>query len=166
MFTDQITRQHRLEYSTENCSVKRTVDIIGERWTVLILREAILGMTRFEDFQQVLGCASNILSTRLSKLVEHQLLERFAYREPGSRTRYEYHLTAKGRELFPVLVALARWGDRWTADPDGPPVELLHSDCGAPITLNITCTAGHGPLQLADTHATAGPGARRLAHRP
>ena len=111
----------RLRYTDENCTIKGALEIVGEKWSLLVLREAFFGIRRFDDFHRVLGCARNLLSDRLAKLVDHGVLDRVAYREPGQRTRHEYHLTEKGRDLLPALVALMQWGDRWTAGPDGPP---------------------------------------------
>src|SRR5215207_10126911 len=105
------------------CSVARTLDVVGERWTLLILRDAFNGVRRFEDFQQSLGIARNILTDRLQTLAAQGVLERRRYQEHPER--FEYRLTDKGRDLFPVLVALLHWGDAWYA-PDGPPRVLLH----------------------------------------
>jgi DNA-binding HxlR family transcriptional regulator len=149
----------RMAYSAENCSIRRTLDVVGEKWTLLVLREAFYGLRRFDDFQRAIGCARNILSARLATLVEHGILERRRYQEPGSRSRAEYRLTDKGRELFPALVALLQWGDRWTADPEGAAVELRHDGCGAPIIVELRCTAGHGPLTERETTPEPGPGA-------
>lgn len=149
----------RLAYSAENCSIRRTLDVVGEKWTLLVLREAFYGVRRFDDFQRAIGCARNILSRRLATLVEHGILERHGYREPGSRPRSEYRLTDKGRELFPALVGLLQWGDRWTADPEGAAVELRHDGCGAAIAVELRCAAGHGPLSEHDVDAVPGPGA-------
>jgi DNA-binding HxlR family transcriptional regulator len=149
----------RLAYSAENCSIRRTLDVVGEKWTLLVLREAFYGVRRFDDFHRALGCARNILAARLATLVEHEILERHRYQEPGSRARAEYRLTEKGRELFPALVALLQWGDRWTADPGGPAVELRHDVCGATIAVELRCAAGHRPLSERDTTAEPGPGA-------
>ncbi|HYH88874.1 MAG TPA: helix-turn-helix domain-containing protein [Solirubrobacteraceae bacterium] len=149
----------RLAYSAENCSIRRTLDVVGEKWTLLVLREAFYGVRRFDDFQRAIGCARNILSRRLATLVEHGILERHGYREPGSRPRSEYRLTDKGRELFPALVGLLQWGDRWTADPEGAAVELRHGGCEAVIAVELRCAAGHGPLNERDVDAVPGPGA-------
>lgn len=149
----------RSAYSAENCSIRRTLDVVGEKWTLLVLREAFYGVRRFDDFHRGVGCARNILSARLATLVEHGILERHGYREPGSRPRSEYRLTDKGRDLFPALAALMQWGDRWTADPDGPPVELRHAGCGATIGVELRCAAGHGPLAPREVVPEAGSGA-------
>src|ERR671930_1495443 len=110
----------RMRYSAANCSIARTLDIVGEKWTLLILRESFYGLRRFEDLQSAVGCARNVLSARLAKLVDEGILERRPYREPGSRDRHEYVLTEKGLDLFPALIALLQWGDRWQAGPSGP----------------------------------------------
>jgi DNA-binding HxlR family transcriptional regulator len=153
----------RFRYSAENCSIHRTLDIVGEKWTLLVLREAFYGARRFSDFQRALGCARNILSARLRTLVDEGILSRHPYREPGSRRRDEYRLTDKGLELFPALIALMQWGDRWTADPAGPAAEVCHRDCGQPVSVELRCAAGDGPLSARDTQAVPGPGAKAAA---
>ena len=153
----------RMRYSGANCSIARTLDIVGEKWTLLILREAFYGLRRFEDLQRATGCARNLLSDRLSTLVAHGILSREPYREPGSRQRHEYRLTEKGRQLLPVLVALMNWGDRWMPDPAGPPVEVHHRDCDALVHVTLTCAAGHDSLSATDTYPTPGPGARQVS---
>ena len=153
----------RLRYTDENCSIKGTLEIVGEKWSLLVLREAFFGIRRFDDFHRVLGCARNLLSERLAKLVDHGVLERVAYQEPGQRRRHEYRLTEKGLDLQPALVALMQWGDRWTADADGPPVEVIHSGCGAPVHAVLACEHGHGTLTPQEIQAVPGPGARVAA---
>ncbi|HYB92515.1 MAG TPA: helix-turn-helix domain-containing protein [Candidatus Binataceae bacterium] len=120
-----------------DCSIARTLSIIGERWTILILREVFLGRSHFDDFQRNTGIARNILSTRLRALVNHGILERYA--APHDRARVEYRLTKKGLDLFPVLVAMLRWGDQWLADENGPPIALVHRPCGAHATPTMVC---------------------------
>jgi len=153
----------RARYSDENCSIRRTLDVIGERWTLLILREAFYGVRRFEELVRGTGCPRNVLSDRLRTLVEQEVLARTPYKEPGRRARSEYRLTDKGRELYPLLVALMQWGDRWSADPPGPAVILSHTDCGQPLGVSLTCAAGHGPLGHRDVTVEPGPGARLIA---
>jgi DNA-binding HxlR family transcriptional regulator len=153
----------RLRYTDENCTIKGALEIVGEKWSLLVLREAFFGIRRFDDFHRVLGCARNLLSDRLAKLTEHGVLERVAYREPGQRTRHEYHLTEKGLDLQPALVALMQWGERWTADADGAPVEIRHRGCGAKVNAVLACEDGHGALAPRDTEAVPGPGARLAA---
>lgn len=149
----------RASYSAENCSVARTLAVVGEKWTLLLLREAFYGVRRFADFQANLGIARNLLATRLSTLVDHGILRRTAYQEPGSRPRQEYRLTDKGRDLFPALVALLQWGDAYLADPAGPAVVIQHQDCDQPVRAILRCAAGH-PLTARDAQAIPGPGAR------
>lgn len=151
----------RFRYSAENCSIGRTLDIVGEKWTFLVLREAFFGVRRFDDFHRALGCARNLLSARLRTLVEQGILSKTPYHELGHRVRFEYRLTDKGFELFPALVALMRWGDRWTTDAAGPPVDVLHRDCGRPVSVQLSCADGHGHLSARDTEAIPGPGAKR-----
>jgi DNA-binding HxlR family transcriptional regulator len=153
----------RFRYSAENCSIKAALEVVGEKWSLLVIREAFYGVRRFDDFHRAIGCARNLLSERLAKLVDTGVLERTAYREPGQRRRYEYRLTEKGRELQPALIALMQWGDRWATDPDGPPVEARHRDCGAGVRAALVCDHGHGPLSPFETEAVPGPGARQVA---
>jgi DNA-binding HxlR family transcriptional regulator len=138
-----------------NCSIAATLEQVGEKWTLLILREAFFGVRRFEDIQRGVGCARNLLSARLAKLVELEILRREPYREPGSRQRYEYRLTDKGKELFPVVVALMDWGDRWAVGESGPPIEIRHRDCDAPVHVRLACDHGHGDLTARDTYGKA-----------
>ena len=117
----------RTSYQASNCSIARTLQVFGEKWTLLIIRESFYGATRFEQFHRVLQCPRNLLSERLTLLVDEGILERSEYREPGSRARNEYRLTDQGRELVPILLALMHWGDRHKADPEGPPVVARHA---------------------------------------
>lgn len=124
--------------SSLHCSIARTLDVVGERWTLLVLRDAFNGVRRFEDFAARLPIARNILTDRLQTLVEHGILRRDPYQERPAR--YEYRLTPKGMELYPVLIALLQWGDRHLAGEDGPPLDVLHRDCGHPVTAAVLCT--------------------------
>ncbi len=153
----------RLRYSSSNCSIARTLGVVGEKWTLLVLREAFYGVRRFDDFQAVLGCARNLLSARLKTLVENGLLEKQAYRDDRGRRRDEYRLTDKGRDLLPAVIALMQWGDRWAADDAGPAVVLRHRDCGERVSVRLSCDAGHAPLGARDVGAVPGPGARGAA---
>jgi DNA-binding HxlR family transcriptional regulator len=132
--------------------IARALDVIPTRSAFLILREAFYGTTRFDDFAARVGISEPVTAARLRELVEKGLLEREDYREPGQRTRQRYRLTEKGADLFPVLVALMQWGDRWL-DEDGGPVELRHRDCGERVAVELRCGAGHvpapGELELA-----------------
>ena len=139
-------------WTASRCSIARTLDVVGARSTFLILREALYGTTRFDDFAERVGLSESVTAARLRELVDEGLLEREAYQEPGQRTRHQYRLTEKGADLLPVLVALMQWGDRWLAE-DGGPVQLRHHDCGEPVGLELRCRAGHevaaGELDLA-----------------
>ena len=124
------------------CSVAGTLAVVGEKWTLLVLREAFLGVRRFADFQRILGAPKAVLTDRLAGLVDQGILRRVPYQAEGERQRHEYRLTRKGVDLFPVLVALMEWGDRHLADDEGP-LQLDHRDCGAPVRLSLGCEAGH-----------------------
>ena len=121
-----------------NCSVARTLSIVGERWTMLILREAFLGRHRFDEFQHGTGIARNILSSRLRDLVRDGIFERA--RSEGAPGRVEYRLTKKGFDLYPVLAAMMRWGDTWLCDEAGPPMTLIHRLCGARTAPEMVCS--------------------------
>ena len=127
---------------------------------MLLLREAFDGTRRFDDFARRVGVTEQVAATRLKALVEEGMLERSPYQEPGQRTRFEYRLTTKGRDLFPVLMALMQWGDKYDPGPDGPSVHLTHSDCGSQITAEVRCTAGH---DVSLREVTAKPGAPRIS---
>ncbi len=114
----------RASFDDMACSVAQSLEIIGEWWTLLILRDAFLGVTRFSDFQDRLGIARNILADRLDTLVEHDVLKKVAYQD--NPVRYDYKLTAKGRDLWLVVAALREWGDRWRHRGSGPPVSMIH----------------------------------------
>jgi DNA-binding HxlR family transcriptional regulator len=133
----------QVHYLPEDCSIARTLALVGERWTILVLREAFRGVRRFDDIRANTGAPRQVLSDRLATLVEHGVLRREPYQVLGQRARHEYRLTRKGMDLYPVLVALMRWGDRYLADPDGPPVDLTHADCGAPVGVALRCADGH-----------------------
>jgi DNA-binding HxlR family transcriptional regulator len=124
------------------CSMARALDVVSSRSALLILREAFYGTTRFDDFAERVGISEPVAAARLRELVDDGLLEREPYREPGQRTRMAYRLTDKGAELFPVLVALMQWGDRWL-QPAGAPVVLRHRACGATVHAQLCCGAGH-----------------------
>src|SRR4051794_19483216 len=120
----------RSEYKGQHCAVAGALELIGERWTLLIVRDAFLGIRRFDDFQRNLGVARNVLQTRLERLVEAGILRRERYQERPDR--FEYRLTSKGVDLWPVLVALMKWGDRHLF-PEGSPVVLRHKGCGGEV---------------------------------
>jgi DNA-binding HxlR family transcriptional regulator len=149
----------RTSFAEMNCSVARTLEIVGEWWTLLILRDEFLGIRRFDDFQRRLGIARNVLTDRLNTLVEHGILERQRYQERPDR--FEYHLTEKGRDLHPVIMSLLRWGDRWTAGEAGPPLVLEHSTCGHEMTPMMVCPHCRKEVGAASVRARPGPGAKR-----
>lgn len=146
----------RTSFANWPCSIARTVDLIGDGWTPMVLREAFYGTKRFDDFERVLGIGRNVLSQRLGRLVDEGLLERQAYQQ--NPPRFDYVLTAKGRELFPVLAAMMAWGDRWLASSDGPPVLLRHTACGHDAQAAVVCGECGEPLELADVRPHLGPG--------
>jgi DNA-binding HxlR family transcriptional regulator len=134
------------DYDSRTCSIARTLDVVGDRWTVLLLRDLANGVRRFDDLATHLGVARDVLTRRLNALVEHGVIEKVAYQEPGVRTRHEYHLTTAGAELRAVLVAFMDWGDRHLAGPEGPPMSLRHEGaggCDAPVHAELVCAAGH-----------------------
>lgn len=149
----------RTDFRTMPCSIARTLAVVGEAWTPLILRDIVFGITKFDELQRDLGVATNILTDRLNTLVEYGLLTREQYEHRPPRHRYE--LTEKGADLLPVLLALMRWGDRWAADPAGPPVSIVHHGCGQPTEPTMTCSGCGEPLRATEVGARAGPGAQR-----
>lgn len=146
-----------------NCSVAQPLAFLGERWSLLILRDLFLGRRRFEEFQESLGLASNVLSQRLATLVEEGIVERRRYSEHPER--FEYRLTEKGRDLQPVLLALLAWGDRYTAGPEGPALETVHDDCGHAFRMTPTCSHCGGEVHTGNVHNRPGPGATEEQRR-
>lgn len=146
-------------FAALNCSVARPLSVLGERWALLVVRDVSLGKRRFDQIQASLGIATNVLSQRLATLTDEGILERRAYSEHPER--FEYRLTDKGRDLMPVLWALMRWGDKWTAGESGPPVELVHDDCGQVTQMVPACSACGEELipERGHVHAQPGPGA-------
>ena len=143
-------------FAKQNCSIARTLSLLGERWTVLVLREIFLGRRRFDQIQGRLGIATNILSARLGTLVDEGILERRPY---GNRAdRFEYRLTEKGLELQPVIMALMKWGDHHLA-PDGPPMIVTHTDCGHDTEAVQVCAHCGGELDARNVSTRPGPGA-------
>jgi len=147
----------RKSFEDMNCSIAQTLEVVGEWWTMLIVRDCFLGVRRFDDFQRRLGISRNILTERLEHLVEHGVLDRVPYQERP--VRYEYRLTDKGRDLWLVLTAMRQWGDRWAA-ADGPPVEIEHKACGHTSNAVPTCSACGETLEARDVRAVPGPGAK------
>jgi DNA-binding HxlR family transcriptional regulator len=145
-------------YDTQVCSIARTLEAVGDRWTMLVIRDAFLGVRRFEDFQRDLGVARNVLTDRLARLVDDGILERHRYQEKPKR--FEYHLTDKGVDLWPVLVSLMKWGDRHAA-PDGPPTLITHRDCGGEVDERFRCTKCGADVEARTAEARPGPAAPR-----
>jgi DNA-binding HxlR family transcriptional regulator len=152
-----------LDYDSANCAIGAAVAVIGERSTFLVLREAFNGVRRFDDMQRRTGMARQVLSDRLARLVQEDLLRKVPYRASGQRTRHEYRLTQKGLDLYPVLVAMMEWGNQHAVGAAGPQVELLHRDCGQPARLQLACAAGHILESAREITPVPGPGARKIA---
>jgi DNA-binding HxlR family transcriptional regulator len=141
-------------WPADDCSVAAALDVVGRRASLLLLREAFYGAHRFDEFARRAKLSEKITATRLRELVDAGILERRPYHEPGQRSREDYHLTDKGEELLPAILALMRWGDRWVRS-DGGPVSLSHKDCGAPIEVEVRCGEGH-PVRAVDIQAAPG----------
>jgi DNA-binding HxlR family transcriptional regulator len=152
-----------LDYDSANCAIGAAVALIGERATFLVLREAFNGVRRFDDMQRRTAMPRQVLSDRLVRLVREGLLHKVRYQDSGQRSRYEYRLTSKGLDLYPVLVALMQWGDQHAVGPAGPPVLLQHRECGEPVRLNLSCQAGHVLESAREVTPVPGPGARKIA---
>lgn len=145
----------RRSFEDMNCSVAQCLEVVGEWWSLLIVRDAFLGVRRFDDFQARLGISRNILNQRLTKLVDEGILERVPYQDNPPRS--EYRLTEKGRDLWHVLTAMRQWGDRWAA-PDGPPLRLRHATCGRVVKAVAVCSHCGEPLDLRSVTVEPGPG--------
>lgn len=137
-------------YDNQDCSVARTLEVVGERWTMLILREAFSRVRRFEEMQRNLGVARNVLADRLQTLVGAGILERKRYQERPER--FEYRLTEKGLDLYPALIALMSWGDKYMAPKEGPPVALEHKSCGHETSPVLSCSECGEELSARDIH--------------
>ena len=150
-------------YDRENCSAARTLEVVGERWSLLIIRNAMFaGSTRFTEFERKLGIAPNTLSSRLDRFVEAGLMETRPL--AGDPDTNEYVLTPKGLDLQPVIVALTEWGDRWAA-PQGPPIVFEHEQCGGRVHQHLSCEDCGAAPAPAQVRARPGPGARSRAPR-
>lgn len=132
------------------------MDLLGDRWTPLVLREAFYGIRRFDDFQRTLGIARNTLTDRLHRLVDEGLLVKQPYQTDP--VRYDYVLTEKGSDFWGVLLAMSRWGDRWLAGAAGPPVTVHHETCGHDTHAEVVCAECRAPLTFDDTALRLGPG--------
>lgn len=137
----------------QDCSIARSLELIGERWTLLVIRDVFMGNRRFDELQASLGVARNVLSSRLQRLVDEDILERRPYQRKPER--FEYFLTEKGLDLWPVLVALIGWGDKHVTEGD-PPVVIVHKECGGRVNDRRICERCAAELNVRDTRAVAG----------
>jgi len=148
----------------EPCSVARTLSIIGDRWTLLVIRDCFLGTRCFEDFQKQLKVTRHLLSDRLRKLVDRGILEKVTYTEHSRR--FEYRLTEKGVDLFPIIMAIVRWGDQWMAEEGAPPIEYEHVNCGKKMKAVLCCSECHEEIQAKKIRPMIGPGLQHFMKDP
>ncbi|GAA4029646.1 helix-turn-helix domain-containing protein [Streptomyces plumbiresistens] len=160
-----LTVMRRTSFAHWPCSIARTMDLLGDWWTPLVLREAFYGIRRFDAFQVSLGIARNTLTDRLRRLVDEGLLEKRPYQtEP---VRYDYVLTEKGRDFYGVLLVMNRWGDRWLSGEEGPPVVMHHDVCGQEAHAEVVCSSCGEQMTAENTSPRMGPGyPPHLAERP
>jgi DNA-binding HxlR family transcriptional regulator len=154
----------RRDYPNQPCSLAHSLEVVGERWSLLIVRDVMNGNRRFSGIQASLGIAKNVLSARLQRLIDEDILERRAYQE--SPPRYEYFLTEKGLDLWPALIALMGWGDRHSDYPEGPPLRVVHKGCGGSVSDRGTCEDCGEVLTAHDAKAVPGPGAKIYEDAP
>jgi DNA-binding HxlR family transcriptional regulator len=155
------TGPEALNWSIENCTIQRALAVLGDRWTFVVMREIFNGIRRFDEMRVRTDIPRQVLSDRLARLVAEGMLRREPYREPGMRQRYEYRLTRKGLDLYPVLVALNEWGATYYADEQGSPLQFRHRDCGGELHVVLRCSADHDVAEVRDVAPAPGPGARR-----
>jgi DNA-binding HxlR family transcriptional regulator len=148
------------ELAQQRCSVARPASLLGDQWTLVILRQAFSGIKRFEDFQRTLDVSRSLLSERLARLVDAGILRREPYKDKV-RTRHRYRLTEKGLDLYPVLMALREWGDKYMAD-DGPPLRVRHKGCGGEPRIDLRCDRCGEEVGARDAEALPGPGLRAV----
>ena len=153
----------RASFAEMNCSIAQTLEVIGEWWTPLILRDLFFGVSRFDEFQSRLGISRNVLTERLGRLEEQGIVTRVPYQERPPR--YDYRLTEKGADLWRVMTMMREWGDRWAA-PDGPPVVAVHRGCGEVSEAVLTCSSCGEPLRPRDLRVADGPGAGEASILP
>src|SRR6266508_6595967 len=147
----------RTDTSDWPCTIARSAAVLGDHWNLLLIRQACLGTRRFDDFQAELGIGRNILTQRLSRLVYEGLMSRVEYQQ--SPPRFEYRLTDKGRDAYPILAAMAAWGERWLTGPEGTPLVLHHTTCEHDMHAVVVCSECEEPIDVRDIRAMPGPGA-------
>ena len=147
----------RNDYENQSCSIAGALEVVGERWSLLIVRDILLGLRRFDELQGHLGIARNVLQTRLTRLAEEGVIERVPYQERPPR--HEYRLTDKGLDLWPTIVALMKWGDRYAPPEGGPAVVVEHRGCGGAVDEHRICEKCGARLQARDAIGRPGPGA-------
>ncbi len=149
----------RVDTSEWPCTIARSVNVLGDHWNLLLIRQACLGTRRFDEFQAELGIGRNILTQRLTRLVDEGLMSRVEYQQ--SPPRFEYRLTDQGRDAYPILAAMAAWGERWLTGPEGTPLVLHHTACDHDMRAVVVCSECAEPLDVRDVRAKAGPGVPR-----
>jgi DNA-binding HxlR family transcriptional regulator len=148
-----------------NGSLRRAAEVVGDKWVMMIIRDAIIGVTRFADLRRRLGCSAPVLSNRLRRMVAEGILEPVPYRDPGQRTRYEYKLTAKGSELFHALAAIMQWGDKYMCEPGGGAFVVRHSGCGCVTRTASYCELDDAAIEVGQLYLAPGPNARFVDRR-
>ncbi len=156
--TGSLAEVKRTSFAAMQCSLARSLELIGDWWNPLILRDLYLGVSRYDDLAEDLGVSRNLLTTRLAALVVGGLVERRPYQH--NPVRYDYLLTEAGRELAPVLMALTAWGDRWVTPDGGPPAVFEHAGCGRLFTPTVACSSCGEPITFKDVAVRPGPGSR------
>jgi DNA-binding HxlR family transcriptional regulator len=146
----------RTSFAKMRCSLARGLDLIGDWWSPLIIRDLYLGVARFDELVEDLGISRNLLARRLKSLARNGIVEQKAYQQRPAR--YEYCLTKAGQDLVPAILALTAWGDRWARPKEGSPILFVHTDCGQEFQPRITCSACGGVISSANVNAVAGPG--------
>ncbi len=149
------------DYPGQVCSIANALEVVGERWSLLIVRDVMNRHRRFDELQKSLGIARNTLAARLQRLLDEDILERRAYQH--NPERHEYFLTEKGLDLWPALIALLAWGDRHSPSPAGPPMLIVHKGCGGPVSDRGICEECGELLHARDARALPGPGVEALA---
>ncbi|MEN3309216.1 MAG: hypothetical protein V7603_5418 [Micromonosporaceae bacterium] len=160
----ETAKPEALDWSVDNCPIGEAMAILGERWTLVVLREVFNGVRRFDDMRERTHIPRQVLTNRLAMLVDEGVLRRVPYREPGARVRHEYRLTPKGFDLYPVLAAVRDWGERHLVGTQGVPLVLTHRDCGGAVRARLRCDHGHEVESPRDVIPRPGPGARPRRH--